>query len=79
MNPTLHLRFNLKGKHRPTKEEIEQFVKAYGSSHSFALRELTKPGTPTLQQWWSGGENFYIAGNPDGCIGEWRDVPLEVE
>ena len=30
-----------------------------------------------LQQWWSTLDYIPIDGAPDGCIGEWRDVPLE--
>lgn len=39
----------------------------------------TPPFVRVLQQWWTTSEYIPIAGNPDGCIGEWRDVPLENE
>lgn len=78
MTPTAHLRLILKGRHIPTKEEVYACAAKSGSSVCAALRYLSKPGVPTLQQWWSEGESFSIADNPDGCVGEWRDVPPEV-
>ena len=70
MTPTAHLRLILKGRHIPTKEEVYACAAKSGSSVCAALRYL--------QQWWSEGESFSITDNPDGCVGEWRDVPPEV-
>ena len=79
MNPTTHLRFVLKGRHIPTKEEVEQFTKVHNSIRAIAVRELTKDGVRTLQQWWSKGDVHPSNEGCPGCIGEWRDVPLEIE
>jgi hypothetical protein len=51
----------------------------------FAIRDEVIERNPTyniscpvkvLQQWWTEGENYPIEGNPDGCLGEWIDIPV---
>lgn len=81
MTPTAHLRFILRGRYTPTKEEVYACAEKSGSSPAAALRYLSKPGVPTLQQWWTkeyGGAHPDNEGCP-GCIGEWRDVRLEAK
>ena len=45
----------------------------------FVERSVNERAVRILQQWWTTLDYIPIAGNPDGCIGEWRDVPLEQE
>lgn len=40
------------------------------------IRFILRNGARILQQWWTSGENYNISDNPDGCTGEWQDVPL---
>lgn len=45
----------------------------------FVERKVGMAVIRILQQWWTSLDYIPIAGNPDGCIGEWRDVLLEEE
>jgi len=45
----------------------------------FVERNVNERAVRILQQWWTSPTYPLSTGNPDVCIGEWRDVPLEQE